>query len=53
MNSLHRVLVVHNAYQQAGGEDAVVQAEIDMLRRRGHPVNCLLVIMTWCSNCQR
>lgn len=38
MPSPYRVLVAHNVYQQAGGEDAVVQAEIDMLRQRGHPV---------------
>jgi glycosyltransferase involved in cell wall biosynthesis len=30
-----RVLVVHNAYQQAGGEDAVVRAETALLRARG------------------
>ena len=33
-----RVLVVHNAYQQWGGEDAVVEAEIALLRRNGHTV---------------
>ncbi len=32
------VLVVHNAYQQRGGEDAVVDAEIALLRSRGHAV---------------
>ena len=32
------VLVVHNAYQQRGGEDAVVDAEIELLRSRGHAV---------------
>ena len=32
------VLVVHNAYQQRGGEDAVVEAEIELLRSRGHAV---------------
>ena len=32
------VLVVHNRYQQAGGEDAVVRAEIELLRRAGHRV---------------
>jgi glycosyltransferase involved in cell wall biosynthesis len=30
-----RVLVVHNRYQQAGGEDAVVRDEMRMLRERG------------------
>ena len=33
-----RVLVVHNAYQQAGGEDGVVAAEVALLLRRGHEV---------------
>ncbi len=32
------VLVVHNQYQQPGGEDTVVRAEIDLLRRNGHSV---------------
>jgi glycosyltransferase involved in cell wall biosynthesis len=30
-----RVLLVHNRYQQAGGEDAVVRDEMRMLRERG------------------
>ncbi|HEY0844090.1 MAG TPA: glycosyltransferase family 4 protein [Noviherbaspirillum sp.] len=33
-----RVLVAHNAYQQRGGEDAVVDAEVDLLRAHGHQV---------------
>lgn len=33
-----RVLVVHNAYRQAGGEDGVVRAEIQLLRDHGHQV---------------
>ena len=33
-----RVLVVHNAYQQRGGEDAVVESEIELLRANGHEV---------------
>jgi glycosyltransferase involved in cell wall biosynthesis len=33
-----RILVVHNRYQMAGGEDAVARAEIDLLRRNGHAV---------------
>ena len=33
-----RVLVAHNAYQQRGGEDSVAQAEVDLLRSRGHDV---------------
>jgi len=35
-----RVLIAHNAYQQRGGEDAVVEAEIAMLRSRGDIVEC-------------
>ena len=33
-----RILVVHNAYQHRGGEDSVVDAEIVLLRSRGHEV---------------
>lgn len=33
-----KILFIHNAYQQRGGEDAVVEAEIDMLRDHGHAV---------------
>ena len=33
-----KVLVVHNAYQQRGGEDSVVDAEISLLMSRGHDV---------------
>jgi len=33
-----KVLVVHNAYVERGGEDAVVDCEVGMLRRRGHDV---------------
>ncbi len=33
------ILFVHNAYQQYGGEDAVVEAEIALLRARGHAVD--------------
>ena len=32
------VLVIHNQYQQPGGEDVVVQAEVDLLQRAGHRV---------------
>jgi glycosyltransferase involved in cell wall biosynthesis len=32
------VLVIHNRYLQPGGEDAVVSAETDLLRRNGHRV---------------
>lgn len=33
-----RILVAHNRYRQRGGEDAVVDAEIALLRRHGHQV---------------
>ena len=35
---LARVLVVHNHYQLAGGEDQVFRAEVELLRQRGHAV---------------
>lgn len=34
----YKVLVVHCAYQQQGGEDMVVDAEVALLRRMGHEV---------------
>ena len=34
-----KVLVAHNRYQQAGGEDIVVAEEIRMLQARGHSVH--------------
>jgi len=33
-----RVLMAHNYYQQAGGEDVVFAAEAELLRRHGHTV---------------
>ncbi len=33
-----KILIAHNAYQQRGGEDAVVEAEADLLRSHGHEV---------------
>ena len=33
-----RVLLVHNRYQHAGGEDVVFNAELDLLRHHGHDV---------------
>lgn len=33
-----KILVAHNAYQQRGGEDMVVDAEIALLRGQGHRV---------------
>jgi glycosyltransferase involved in cell wall biosynthesis len=38
MSGRHRVLVVHAAYRQRGGEDAVAEAECDLLERHGHAV---------------
>src|SRR5687768_15757282 len=36
--SLSKVLVVHNSYRQAGGEDVVCAAEAALLRQHGHEV---------------
>jgi glycosyltransferase involved in cell wall biosynthesis len=33
-----RIVLVHNTYQHPGGEDSVVNAEIELLRSRGHEV---------------
>jgi glycosyltransferase involved in cell wall biosynthesis len=33
-----RIVVVHNFYQQSGGEDGCVAAEINMMRAHGHDV---------------
>ena len=33
-----RILIVHNSYQHRGGEEAVVEGEIALLRARGHQV---------------
>jgi glycosyltransferase involved in cell wall biosynthesis len=33
-----RILLIHNLYQQAGGEDRVVEAEAEMLLKQGHDV---------------
>ncbi|MDN8677515.1 hypothetical protein Q0N25_14145, partial [Staphylococcus aureus] len=38
-----RVLIVHNRYQQRGGEDAVVEAEAALLSAAGHEVALRLV----------
>ena len=37
-----RILVVHNRYQALGGEDAVVEDEVALLRARGHAVETYL-----------
>lgn len=33
-----KILIVHNAYQQRGGEDSVVDDEVSLLRSMGHEV---------------
>jgi glycosyltransferase involved in cell wall biosynthesis len=38
-----RVLLVHNRYQQAGGEDSVFASEVALLRGAGHDVRTLEV----------
>ncbi|MBN9309597.1 glycosyltransferase [Devosia sp.] len=38
-----RIYIAHNAYQQQGGEDAVVAAEAELLRSAGHDVSVGLV----------
>jgi glycosyltransferase involved in cell wall biosynthesis len=42
MSGRLRVLMVHNAYQQRGGEDAVVASEMALLRKHGHEVDTYL-----------
>jgi len=39
----HRVLLLHNRYQHRGGEDSVVDSEVELLRERGHDVE----LLTW------
>lgn len=34
-----RILIAHNSYQQRGGEDSVVAAEVELLRSHGHSVD--------------
>lgn len=37
-----RILVVHCAYQQPGGEDSVVESEVELLKAKGHDVRLWL-----------
>ena len=37
-----RVLVSHNVYQLPGGEDTVMQSEVELLRRHGHQIEVFL-----------
>ena len=41
MAQMTRIAVIHNRYQQAGGEDSVVCAEVALLRSKGHEVEML------------
>ncbi|MZP28777.1 WecB/TagA/CpsF family glycosyltransferase [Heliobacterium undosum] len=36
-----RILVIHNQYREAGGEDQSTRAEVELLRRFGHEVRLL------------
>ncbi len=36
-----KILLLHNRYQQAGGEDVVVRSEMDLLQEREHEVRLL------------
>lgn len=38
MENWVKILVLHNKYQISGGEDTVVQNEVELLRRNGHQV---------------
>ncbi|MGB4812500.1 MAG: glycosyltransferase family 4 protein [Methylophilaceae bacterium] len=38
MTTKLKILVAHNAYQQHGGEDGVVEAEVALLKNAGHEV---------------
>lgn len=38
-----KILILHNAYQQRGGEDSVVEAEAALLRSGGHQVRVEIV----------
>lgn len=49
----YRVLIVHNKYQQAGGEDSVVETEADLLRAHGHEVHLYLRDNTEIDNMNR
>lgn len=41
-----RILQVHNYYQLRGGEDAVVENEVELLRQKGHDVDFFSVANT-------
>ncbi len=37
-----RIAILHTLYRERGGEDAVVEAEVGLLRRRGHAVEAVV-----------
>ena len=37
-----RILIAHTKYQQRGGEDLVVEAEANLLKKHGHAVQVYL-----------
>lgn len=37
-----KIIVVHNAYLHKGGEDSVMEAEVELLKSRGHAVELFL-----------
>ncbi len=43
IGSIKTILIVHNRYRQSGGEDAVFDAEAELLAQHGHRVERLLV----------
>lgn len=43
LDPIRSILIVHNRYRQAGGEDAVVDAEAELLAGHGHRVDRLIV----------
>ena len=43
LEPIRSILIVHNRYRQAGGEDAVVEAESELLAGHGHRVDRLVV----------
>ena len=38
-----KILLVHNFYRERGGEDVVVEAELRLLKSRGHDVGSYFV----------
>jgi len=38
LSQSQKILIIHNHYQQPGGEQVAVEAQVALLRERGHPV---------------